>query len=96
MAVRKPDSVFWKPELALLPPGGGHLSGQVITQLLKRHSPEITPRSTTLHSVRILPFHLRVLIPITELDHQRWDGVSHVVSPMSVSARTSRLAAAGR
>jgi hypothetical protein len=48
-------------------------------------------QSTALHSIRILPFHLRFFVPMAELSQLRWDWAFPRLSPRDVTARTSKL-----
>ena len=85
-------SVLWLP--AADKTGGVHLSGSSIALGFKRHSEHISELmcyGTALHPVRILPFHLHVVIPIMELSLLRWDGAFPDLSDRNVSARTSML-----
>ncbi len=66
-----------------------------------RHSPctrsfRITARGTTLHPVRILPFHFRFVVPMAELGLLRRDRALPRLLPRDVTARTSILTDARR
>ena len=92
-AVRKPDSVARPNRLR------GRTGGRSFIWALDRSRARAAlpgfRQGTALHSVRVLPFHLRFPVPMAELSRQRRDGAPPAFSNRGVTARTSMLSHGG-